>query len=67
MIKTLNFLHFYPSDQQDGEEKRLAGPGRTLHSSQALAEACRFISNDAKFVNDRARNDIILLSRYMSI
>ena len=29
-----------------------------------LAEACRFVYNDAKFVNERARNDIILLSRY---
>ncbi|XP_051127096.1 senescence-associated protein SPA15, chloroplastic-like isoform X2 [Andrographis paniculata] len=28
-----------------------------------LAEACRFVSNDAKFVNERARNDIVLLSR----
>ncbi|KAJ8761242.1 hypothetical protein K2173_001298 [Erythroxylum novogranatense] len=37
--------------------------GRIIHSSQGLAEACKFVCNDAKFVNERARNDIILLSR----
>ncbi|KAM1078474.1 hypothetical protein TB2_025164 [Malus domestica] len=36
---------------------------RTTHSNQGLAEACKFVYNDAKFVNERARNDIILLSR----
>ncbi|CAL0315713.1 unnamed protein product [Lupinus luteus] len=34
-----------------------------IHSVRGLAEACRFIYNDAKFVNERARNDIVLLSR----
>ncbi|XVF71402.1 hypothetical protein PTKIN_Ptkin12aG0034500 [Pterospermum kingtungense] len=34
-----------------------------MHSSQGLAQACRFACNDAKFVNERARNDIVLLSR----
>ncbi|XVE72223.1 hypothetical protein DITRI_Ditri11bG0022400 [Diplodiscus trichospermus] len=38
-------------------------PGRTIHSSEGLAEACRFACNDAKFVNERARNDLVLLSR----
>ncbi|XWS47554.1 hypothetical protein CRYUN_Cryun14cG0162100 [Craigia yunnanensis] len=38
-------------------------PGKTRHSSQGLAEACRFACNDAKFVNERARNDLVLLSR----
>ncbi|KAK1258863.1 hypothetical protein QJS04_geneDACA018701 [Acorus gramineus] len=33
------------------------------YSSQGLAEACRFAYNDAKFVNERARKDIVLLSR----
>ncbi|CAD5180680.1 unnamed protein product [Musa acuminata subsp. malaccensis] len=37
--------------------------GYASHSSQGLAEACRFVYNDAKYVNERARNDIILLSR----
>ncbi|KAH7682542.1 Armadillo-like helical-containing protein [Dioscorea alata] len=33
------------------------------YAHPGLAEACRFVYNDAKFVNERARNDIILLSR----
>ncbi|XP_020519626.1 uncharacterized protein LOC18428766 isoform X2 [Amborella trichopoda] len=33
------------------------------YSSQGLAEACKYVYNDAKFVNERARNGIILLSR----
>lgn len=28
-----------------------------------MAEACKFVYNDAKFVNERAQNDILLLSR----
>ncbi|KAL7143848.1 hypothetical protein ABFS83_08G219300 [Erythranthe nasuta] len=38
---------------------------RVRHSSKrgGLAEACRFVSSDAKFVNERAKNDIVLLSR----
>ncbi|XP_021296443.1 uncharacterized protein LOC110425773 [Herrania umbratica] len=53
------------SGAQIGEEEvgHSAIPGRTIHSSLGLAEACRFVCNDAKFVNERARNDIILLSR----
>ncbi|XP_031501104.1 senescence-associated protein AAF, chlorolplastic isoform X2 [Nymphaea colorata] len=31
--------------------------------SKGLAEACKFACNDAKYVNERARNDIVLLSR----
>ncbi|XVF20599.1 hypothetical protein REPUB_Repub12eG0014500 [Reevesia pubescens] len=37
--------------------------GRTIQLSRGLAEACRFACNDAKFVNERARNDLVLLSR----
>ncbi|XP_042019597.1 senescence-associated protein SPA15, chloroplastic-like isoform X2 [Salvia splendens] len=37
--------------------------GKTISSSQGLAEACKYVSNDAKFMNERARNDMILLSR----
>ncbi|KAF3332656.1 hypothetical protein FCM35_KLT02233 [Carex littledalei] len=33
------------------------------YSRQGLAEACRFVYNDAKFVNERAQSDILLLSR----
>ncbi|GMP32517.1 hypothetical protein CsSME_00006234 [Camellia sinensis var. sinensis] len=40
-------------------------PERTIHSIQGLAEACQFVYNDARFVNERARNDIVLLSRGM--
>ncbi|XP_068641779.1 senescence-associated protein AAF, chloroplastic [Aristolochia californica] len=32
-------------------------------SSQGLANACKFVYNDAKYVNERARNDMILLTR----
>ncbi|CAM8904436.1 unnamed protein product [Rhodiola kirilowii] len=38
-------------------------PYKTNRSTVGLAEACKFVYNDAKFVNDRARNDIFLLSR----
>ncbi|KAL5811804.1 hypothetical protein ACOSQ3_026754 [Xanthoceras sorbifolium] len=53
------------SSVQIGEEEDndLTLPGRTIHSSQGIAVACKFVCNDAKFVNERARNDIVLLSR----
>lgn len=35
----------------------------STYASQGLAEACKFVYNDAKYVNERARNDIVLLSR----
>lgn len=38
--------------------------GKVIPSSQAIAEACKFAYNDAKFVNERAKNDMVLLSRY---
>ncbi|KAI7752082.1 hypothetical protein M8C21_008383 [Ambrosia artemisiifolia] len=38
-------------------------PGRINDRNQALAEACKFAYNDARYVNERARNDIVLLSR----
>lgn len=37
--------------------------GKVIPSSQAIAEACKFAYNDAKFVNERAKNDMVLLSR----
>ncbi|XP_074570103.1 senescence-associated protein OSA15, chloroplastic isoform X3 [Curcuma longa] len=43
---------------EDGQDR-----GFTHHAGLGLAEACRFVYNDAKYVNERARNDIILLSR----
>ncbi|KAJ6684247.1 SENESCENCE-ASSOCIATED PROTEIN AAF CHLOROLPLASTIC [Salix viminalis] len=48
------------------EDEHQLMPGRTIHSCHALAEACKFVYNDAKFVNERARNDIVLLSRGIS-
>ncbi|KAH9675394.1 Senescence-associated protein AAF chlorolplastic [Citrus sinensis] len=50
----------------EDEDEHPVMPGRTIHSSQVLAEACKFVYNDAKFVNERARNDIVLLSREFS-
>ena len=37
---------------------------KSAYGSQGLAEACKFVYNDAKFVNERAQSDILLLSRY---
>ncbi|GAV76707.1 hypothetical protein CFOL_v3_20180 [Cephalotus follicularis] len=48
-------------DEEEDEHPSI--PLRTGHSNQGLAEACKFVYNDAKFVNERARNDIVLLSR----
>ncbi|KAK2997772.1 hypothetical protein RJ639_026033 [Escallonia herrerae] len=50
------------SRAQDGDEHH-ALPERNIQSSQGLAEACKFVYNDAKYVNERARNDLFLLSR----
>ncbi|KAK6150319.1 hypothetical protein DH2020_015251 [Rehmannia glutinosa] len=50
------------SSSQSGDEHPIETV-KNISSSQGLAEACRFVSNDAKFVNERARNDIVLLSR----
>ncbi|KAL6877565.1 hypothetical protein ACP4OV_012780 [Aristida adscensionis] len=36
---------------------------KSVYASQGLAEACKFVYNDAKFVNERAQSDILLLSR----
>ncbi|KAF9592452.1 hypothetical protein IFM89_014942, partial [Coptis chinensis] len=44
------------------EVKDLFGHSST-YSSHGLAYICRFVHNDAKYVNERARNDLVLLSR----
>ncbi|CAF2188333.1 unnamed protein product, partial [Brassica napus] len=44
--------------QKEGEKKVM--PRRRSSSSQVLVE---YVSNDAKFVNERARSDFVLLSR----
>uniref|UniRef100_A0A6N2MM24 Uncharacterized protein n=1 Tax=Salix viminalis TaxID=40686 RepID=A0A6N2MM24_SALVM len=54
----------HPVGEKEDEHQLM--PGRTIHSCHALAEACKFVYNDAKFVNERARNDIVLLSRGIS-
>ncbi|EXC20637.1 hypothetical protein L484_027194 [Morus notabilis] len=47
----------------DKEDEYPVMSERSIHSTKGLADACRFVYNDAKFVNERARNDIVLLSR----
>ncbi|KAH7533792.1 hypothetical protein FEM48_Zijuj04G0169400 [Ziziphus jujuba var. spinosa] len=47
----------------DGEDEYPVLPERIIGSTKGLAEACRFVYNDAKYVNERARNDMVLLSR----
>ncbi|ESQ28661.1 hypothetical protein EUTSA_v10018612mg [Eutrema salsugineum] len=44
--------------QKEGEKQVM--PRRKTNSSQVLVE---YVSNDAKFVNERARSDFVLLSR----
>ncbi|KAG0449376.1 hypothetical protein HPP92_027416 [Vanilla planifolia] len=50
-------------DENDGECGSPFSEQAAGHSIPCFAEACRFVHNDAKFVNERARNDIILLAR----
>uniref|UniRef100_A0ACD5TBE8 Uncharacterized protein n=1 Tax=Avena sativa TaxID=4498 RepID=A0ACD5TBE8_AVESA len=44
-------------------DNQVAGQKKPLYSSKGLSKACEFVYNDAKFVNERAQSDIILLSR----
>ncbi|KAK4767212.1 hypothetical protein SAY86_014962 [Trapa natans] len=48
---------------ESAQNRQLMAHESDAMSSQGLSEACRFIHNDAKFVNERARSDIVLLSR----
>ncbi|CAH9089909.1 unnamed protein product [Cuscuta europaea] len=57
------YLDCSDSSNMQGEDKHPALSGRCVTASQGLAEACKFVYNDAKFVNERAKNDIILISR----
>ncbi|KAF6163510.1 hypothetical protein GIB67_002515 [Kingdonia uniflora] len=58
-----------PSRAQIGDDEAeelyesVLSEGESTLSSQGLADICKFMYNDAKFVNERAHNDIILLSR----
>ncbi|KAJ7964486.1 Senescence-associated family protein [Quillaja saponaria] len=51
------------SHTENEKDELLVMPGEHVELGAGLAEACRFAYNDAKFVNERARNDIVLLSR----
>nr|GEW42976.1 senescence-associated protein SPA15, chloroplastic isoform X2 [Tanacetum cinerariifolium] len=46
-----------------GGDRQHIHPVRIGDTNQALAEACKFAYNDARYVNERAKSDIILLSR----
>lgn len=50
----------------ESEEEEIQKPTQNQESdspTQGLAEAYKYVYNDAKFVNERARNDMVLLSR----
>ncbi|XP_019183025.1 PREDICTED: uncharacterized protein LOC109177963 [Ipomoea nil] len=51
------------TSSRQGEDKDPASLGKSVTASPGIAEACKFVYNDAKFVNERAKNDIVLLSR----
>ncbi|XP_020088526.1 uncharacterized protein LOC109710401 isoform X1 [Ananas comosus] len=44
-------------------DHKATADSKSTYMSQGLAEAFKFVYNDAKFVNERAQNDILLLSR----
>lgn len=48
---------------QYDEDEHSIMPKRNIHPTQGLANVGKFVYNDAKFVNERAKNDIVLLSR----
>ncbi|KAL3838694.1 hypothetical protein ACJIZ3_023285 [Penstemon smallii] len=50
------------SSPQSGDDHSI-DTAKKISSAQGLAEACKFVYNDAKYMNERARNDIVLLSR----
>lgn len=49
--------------REEDEDDYPVMQGRIVHSKQGLAEAIKFACNDARFVNERAQNDIVVLSR----
>ncbi|KAI3665121.1 hypothetical protein L6452_43739 [Arctium lappa] len=56
-------------DCSDNFSRTEGGDGQHIHperigvTNRALAEACKFAYNDARYVNERAKNDMFLLSR----
>lgn len=45
------------------EDEHPVRPVKLGPANQGLSEACKYVYNDAKYVNERARNDIVLLSQ----
>lgn len=45
------------------EDDNPVRPVKIVPSNQGLSEACKYVYNDAKYMNERARNDIVLLSQ----
>ncbi|XP_051117509.1 senescence-associated protein AAF, chlorolplastic-like isoform X2 [Andrographis paniculata] len=48
---------------QSEDDHSVVGVGKIVPSRNGLAQAHEFACNDAKFVNERAKDDIVLLSR----
>lgn len=53
----------YTCSRTQGGDRQHIHRERTGDTNQALAEACKFAYNDARYVNERAKSDIIMLSR----
>ncbi|CAM0945696.1 unnamed protein product [Alopecurus aequalis] len=52
-----------PRGNSQFSDDQVVAQKKSLYSIQGLSKACQFVYNDAKFVNERARSDILLLSR----
>ncbi|XP_073293560.1 senescence-associated protein SPA15, chloroplastic isoform X2 [Primulina huaijiensis] len=57
------YTEFSHLSSPQSESKHPIETDKSTCSSHRLSEACKFVHNDARFMNERARNDIILLSR----
>ncbi|XP_073125424.1 senescence-associated protein SPA15, chloroplastic isoform X2 [Henckelia pumila] len=57
------YTDFSHVSSPQSENKHPIETEKSTCSSQGLSEACKFVHNDARFMNERARNDIVLLSR----
>jgi len=53
----------HPRGTLQFSDSPVAAQKKTLYSTRGLSKACEFVYNDAKFVNERAQSDILLLSR----
>lgn len=54
----------YSTEGIDEKDNQKSSGGQKLASTnQGLADAYKYAYNDAKLVNERARQDIVLLSR----